>query len=267
MSDKTTGETFPLDYELRSKSGELLRFGYTENVEGTNRCFMVDEISAYLGDHKAGYLLVENVPGPVFEAFCPSMLHYTHRISGRILFLDDTETQPLEQLSVVALQKLAHQITFGIAWPGKDMSSIQSYEDFARWMKRDIEKTRWFAKHQADYDQFKAYHVDRPQICYVNTKGDLRGNRGLFGDFSGQGIGLALYQVAAMELERRGLEFNLAIDTASPDAKFMHDRFEKAGWLVRYGDRIRLDGAAIAAHLNIDLGEVPETPSNLIVRD
>jgi hypothetical protein len=120
-------------------------------------------------------------------------------------------------------------------------------------MKTDIEPKKWFAKVQSNYLEFQSLHVDRPKIGYVRTKGDSQGNRDLFGDHSGEGIGLALYQVAAMEMARRGMEFFLAIQTASGDARTIHDHFEKAGWIVKVDGRIRLDGEAIANHLGIDL--------------
>lgn len=247
------GESTDLDYDLQTKAGEPLRFVYTDCVPGTNRCYKLDEIAAYIGETKVGYILVENVPRPVFDAYLPSALHHHHRISGHIIFPGDTEELAIDQLSVEDLQTLAHRITFEISWPGKDTTAIQSYDDFSHWMKTEIEPKKWFAKVQAAYDEFSSLHVDRPKVGYVKTKGDAQGNRGLFGDYGGQGIGLALYQVAAMEMARRGMEFFLAIQTASGDAQTMHDRFEKAGWIVHEGERIRLDGEAIAAGLGIAL--------------
>jgi hypothetical protein len=249
------GDRIDLDYELLTKSGEPLRFVYTDCVPGTNRCFKLDEIGAFIGDTKVGYILVENVPREIFEVYLPSALHHHHRLDGHLIFPNDTEELPLDQIGVADLQTLAHRITFEISWPGKDTSAIQSYDDFRQWMKTDIEPKKWFAKVQSKYAEFQSLHVDRPKVGFVRTKGDSQGNRDLFGDHSGEGIGLALYQVAAMEMARRGKEFFLAIQTASGDAQTMHDHFEKAGWIVKVDGRIRLDGEAIASHLGIGLAQ------------
>jgi hypothetical protein len=61
------GDSRELDYDLETKTGEPLRFVYTERVAGTNRCFKLDEIAAYKGETKVGYILIENVPRSVFE--------------------------------------------------------------------------------------------------------------------------------------------------------------------------------------------------------
>jgi hypothetical protein len=256
---KIGGDSTDLDYDLQTKSGQSLRFVYTECVSGTNRCYKLDEIAAFLGETKVGYILVENVPRAIFDAYMPSALHHHHRIEGHLIFPGDTEELPLDQLSVADLQTLAHRITFEISWPGKDTKAIQSYDDFCRWMETDIEPNKWFAKVQSNYTEFQSLHVDRPKVGYVRTKGDAQGNRGLFGDYSGEGVGLALYQVAAMEMAKRGMEFFLAIQTASGDAQTMHHHFEKAGWIVKVDDRIRLDGEAIAADLGIDLQASPHS--------
>jgi hypothetical protein len=47
------GDSTDLDYDLQTKTGEPLRFVYTDCVPGTNRCFKLDEIAAYIGEKKS----------------------------------------------------------------------------------------------------------------------------------------------------------------------------------------------------------------------
>ncbi|MCS4088941.1 hypothetical protein [Rhizobium sp. BK176] len=248
------GARTELDYGLQTKRGEPLRFVYEEYVPGTNRCYKLDEIGAYIGDIKVGYILVENVPSHVFESFCPTVLHYAATLGGHVsLFPEDTVEQALEELSIETLRRIAHRLTFLVSWPGKNMDHLQSLAEFELFLKSEMASTRWFKNAKKAYDDFRVYNLDKPKIGYVNTKGEALNVRGLFSDNSGQRIGIALYQVAAMEMARRGLEFYLANQLTSEDAKVMHGHFEKAGWLVRENHRVRLDGMAIAADLGVAL--------------
>lgn len=257
MHSKEPDRQYELDYGLATRDGTPLKFVYSVNVEVANRGFMVDDLSAYVDDTKVGYIRIENVPSASLVDFQPTVFNYLSQIGGQNLLPWGSYHEHPQNLDREGLNRFAKNIAYYLR-PANAVPTFDEYGSLEAWLRAEVYSSAWYKRGVKAFSEFKARHVDRPIVSYVNTTENLL--RGLVGNHNGKGIGLALYQAAAMELERSGLQLHKC-ETISDRAKFLWSRFEDAGWTYVEGGRIKLNGGKIAASLGVTLQVSEPEPS------
>lgn len=231
------GEPIQLDYSLETKDGQPLTFYYTYDSEPTNRGFVVDKLEAFIGEEKVGYIRAMYVGGARVGHFYPSILNYIAQIQGasvlpyRSACLDPAEASP-ETLNIIAERLNAYRFT------DKPSEHFSDYQAFRDWFTQQAKTNFKLRKATKDFKAFLHRAVDKPHVDFVCTEkspenGVLEGNQGRW-------IGTALYQVMALELDKRGLDLRSGT-LQSPEARRIWDTFKKKGWAYEEEDRLVLD--------------------------
>ncbi len=251
MRPKNPDRQIDLPFAFSTKRGDALRMVYSENVESENRGFVVDDLSAFVGDTKVGYMRIENLPSTIFASFYPSALNYGEQIDGCHIFPEGMDRLDLKEADPVTLAYVANRLSYWARAKTYDGLELCSYGEFASWFDSNIRATRWYRKVETDLAQLQAHRLDKPLVGYVNTR-DVNPERGQLGNYSGQGVGSALYQAASLELMRRGQALYLS-GVVSDEAKVLRGKFVELGWVDVVDGRLSLNGEAIARSLNCDI--------------
>lgn len=200
----------PLDYVFEDKLGREISFKMFDDSETPNRGFRVDELAAYAGEEKVGYLKASYISGETFKKFFPSgVLNYIDQHGGASLFeVGEGFEMPATDIKKVdadELNKVAHCL-HGYAYANNTPAEpLSSYADFQNWFKNEVASTRKYLRKLADYKEFKS-RIDLPFVDYINTSPSE--NNGVFTDNRRLGIGGMLYKIMAKELDKRGMRLH-----------------------------------------------------------
>lgn len=200
----------PLNYVFEDKSGREITFKLIEDSETPNRGFRVDELAAYSGEEKVGYLKASYIYSKTFKQFYPSgILNYIDQHGGAVVFeIGEGFYKPatnIKSLDADELNKVAHRLqgfSFASTPPTK---RIESFTDFRKWFTEESSKNRKFLQQVGCYSNFKR-RIDVPFVDYINTsRSDYNG---VLSDNRRLGIGGMLYKVMAKELDKKGMRLH-----------------------------------------------------------
>ncbi|MFA6049632.1 MAG: GNAT family N-acetyltransferase [Candidatus Paceibacterota bacterium] len=196
-----------IEAEYLTKNAEPISFDVKERSEDPqdqlDRGWIIQKIKAVVNSEEAGTIKISYIPGDRFLAEYPSILSYLEKAEGRSLVLPKwsdiakgkrasdyfATLTPAEQLFVL-------KSLLGRPLSNEDLREIQTLPpatikaEYKKMLKKIQEK------YGKNFEQFKAFHVDKPFVDYITVKPSARRNR----------IGAALYQKAAEWLATKGLK-------------------------------------------------------------
>lgn len=261
MNQKEPDETWKVELELTTKDGRPIEMFYNTNVEGPNRGYICDEITAYVEGEVAGFLKVQNIPASILAKFYPSgALNHACQNRGISIFpysVNEESPVDIKTADMDILNGLASYLQEYGHVPRRD--SFHSRDDFNHWFKTDLKKSRWYKDQVDDFKKFCDFNVDKPFVAYTSTR---RPKRGLSEkSFEGMGVAKAMYIAMALELERQGLTLRRS-ETLFSGATHLWKRFELLALMVPGGqieDKIQpiLSPDRIRELLNISLPSQP----------
>lgn len=234
----TPGERIDLEYDIQTKDGADLSFVFIHDSERENRGFVVDRLEAFTGDERVGYIKAMYVGSDRVGHFYPSVLNYITQIGGSSVLpwnnatIDPAKASPTEFAKIV---DGLHSYSFVRSRPEEP---ITNYKDLKKWIAQEAKINRKLQNATKDFQSFLARTVDRPIVDFVNTY--FNEHNGVKIDNQGRGIGTALYQVMAIELDKRGMTLRSST-LQSPKAQRIWNTFQAKGWTKMDGDRLALD--------------------------
>lgn len=221
---------------------------------GAERLWTLDLLEAEIGGEPAGYLKVSYIPAATFRRELPDAVHFAVRRQGAYLGL---RAVPLDR-----------PLT---EWTDADLArAIQAARPTGRWdvplaslSRAGLERLWAAARDQItqgcapEYERFRAYWVDRPQVDFIRVRGEDDDSMLIGGvpqpvdgprNFRRQGVAMALYREAALWMAELGMSLH-ASDLQSEGARAAWQRLEQTGLVARdetpYGTRRHLTAGAI----------------------
>ena len=236
--DKIPEREWTVELSLFTKDGKPILIKYKADVEHPNRGFITDKLEAYVDGELAGYLKIENVPFESLEKFYPSgPINYAAQIMGECDLLPyERDTADLKTCDLDTLNHVVaffHRRSFT---PSK--ARVENRAEFEDMFKKQIRKTSPYIRMDKAYRNFVDYRVDKPIVQFSNTE-DPTQTFDPDRNFSGRGIGKALYIAAALELDTQGLTLRKST-LCSESAMALWNSLERDG-LVRAGEAGRLE--------------------------
>lgn len=222
--------TIPLDYAFEDKIGRDIHFVMYEDSENPNRGFQLDEVAAYSGDDKVGYIKADYVSSKKWKEYYPSgVLNFLSQIGGKSIF-DHQEgwKKPgtdLKKASSEILNKTAKNLIDCRYGRDKPQRPLETYGDFQNWFKQVVVPTRSYENALEEFHRFKAL-IDTPKVAYINTRESVY--NGVMSDNSRLGIGGMLYKVMAKELDKRGMRLHSST-LQQPEATAAWEKLIKDG--------------------------------------
>ncbi|TLX16657.1 hypothetical protein [Rhizobium sp. MHM7A] len=203
MQPKTPDHEWEIDLDLRTKAGERLRMSYGTNVEAENRGIIVDEVTAFIGQVKVGYLKIELLPEASLPKFFPSgVLNYMSHFSGNLVFPYGMDSTDIKTADLATLQHVVDYFSTG--WTSHAPRIIlENTAEFDPWYRKNVLSKKWLKPQVDRYDEFVNRRLNQAFVAYANTESP---NKQVYEtSYSGKGIGTAMYIAAAFELERQGM--------------------------------------------------------------
>lgn len=187
-----------------SKDGALVDVRWAEDIEGSNnRGFVSHEMSAWVGGQRCGYLRVGFVSSANLEIFLPTPFHYLSSFGGGywpMLFQEFFgRAIQLYELSDEARAEFVKKVQFEFRLGDK------TWETYEQLQKLLAKNHRWISL-LAEFEKFKAFHLGRPLVDYINTRRSTV--NGVNEDNRGRGIGFILYMETARHLATMGLRLH-----------------------------------------------------------
>jgi hypothetical protein len=210
MAKSSNAIITPLDYVFEDKRGREITFKMIDDSETPNRGFRVDELAAFTGDEKVGYLKASYIYSKTFKNFYPSgILNYIDQHCGAVVFEIgegfDKPATDIKSLDADELNKVAHRLySFSYA-SNPPTKRLENYVDFTIWFKTESSKNRKYLQQVDCYNNFKS-RIDVPFFDYINTSPS--DNNGVLSDNRRLGIGGMLYKVMAKELDKKGMRLH-----------------------------------------------------------
>lgn len=96
-----------------------VRFKYLDDIEGdNNRGWCVDEVKAYLGDEKVGYLKIAYIPAERFKEWNPSILSFIQQVNGTIIFPHEYKKLNWKKVPINVLRNSVYNMAqvAGVGW-------------------------------------------------------------------------------------------------------------------------------------------------------
>lgn len=134
--------------------------------------WIMHRLDAYVDGEHAGYLKITYVPRDVFERVLPTVWHYLSIVSGHVMDPDDLD-------DVWRSMALKH------AW--------HRHSERPEPAVRDADLANWAERYIPRFEEFEAFHVDKPLVDYIHVEPEFRR----------QGIATALYKKGARWLAKR----------------------------------------------------------------
>lgn len=230
MRDKEPDETWKVDLDFETKDGRAIEMHYSTNVEEKNRGLVCDEIVAYVGGERAGFIRTQNLPTESISRYYPSgPLNYVNNFDGIPLFgamedwhrATDIKTASLETLNSLVSTLRSYAIIFGV-------ENFSTRDDFKKWFDDDFKKSRWYKLKNKQFQDF-CDDENKPFVIFASTDSPNR----IYGEKSweGLGIGRAMYLAMALELDKRGMALRRS-SMSSDSAVRLWNSFERDGLTV-----------------------------------
>ncbi len=207
-------------FELKTKSGSEVIMSYDENTERVNRGWVVDKVTATVDGELAGYIKVSYIPTEEFNKFYPNIFAWKSIVEGggfnfiidRINGYDFIYEKLSPKKRQEFLEDVARQF---LGEEGNEyLSQFKTDNDVLREIQHIEAVTT--KHHGNDFKAFVEFHVDKPNVDFIQVEPILRRNR----------IGLALYLEAAAFLKKKGLKLH-ASGVQSPSAVAAWEYLEK----------------------------------------
>lgn len=134
--------------------------------------WVMHRIDAYVEGEYAGYLKISYVPRAEFERAFPTVWHFLSGVQGHAMDPDDLD----DVWKSMALEYAWHR-----------HSQIPEPE------ARDAELAQWAERHLPRFEEFEAFHVDKPLVDGIYVESEFRR----------QGVATALYKKGARWLAKK----------------------------------------------------------------
>ena len=254
MDEKTADQEWEIDLDLMTRSGEPLRLTYRTNVETENRGIVVDEITAFIGSLKVGYLKIELFPEASIPKFFPSgVLNYLSHFSGHLVFPYRHESTDVKTADLKMLQHVVDFFSTGFTGYAPRIV-LDNSDEFEPWYRRNVLSSKWFKPQVERFDNFISRRVNQAFVAYSNTESP---NRQVYEtSYSGKGIGTAMYIAAALEMERRGMALR-GSETCNEKANALWLSLEGMGIVETVGTSRYVSAPLIKERLGIMLPSEP----------
>jgi hypothetical protein len=189
-----------------------LTFKRALDTEGDkNRGWRVDRLDAFLHGQEVGYLKMSYIPSDRFRRYYPTIFNYMDQILGKHVLPYDRRTALYVELFAPELKKLLWYSQHGWSSTEPEGTRVELLR-MATQRERELLEGRL----GKSFKQFKAFHVNKPIVDYINV------------DVRRQGIGTALYFEGARWMsERRMKLYRSGIQT--DEAKMAWNKFTQDG--------------------------------------
>lgn len=237
--------------EYRTRHGKEIEFKKNLDTERENRGFVVHRLDAYVDGVHAGYLKISYIPSDLFKKFNPTIFHWMANFDGQTTIIPlDKEFSHYTDFDRNEKIRLLKYWSGSYSDINRDFSKFSDDEltKMIRSIESQIAKGRDpDAKHiKKRYDEFIAWHVDKPKVDYIDVKTKDSFNQNYQddtrADFRRQGIALAMYQEGAKWMDSMGLRL-YASTLQQPEAEAAWKKMDRLGWVERDGERLYLDPA------------------------
>jgi hypothetical protein len=254
MQPKTPDQEWEIDLDLHTKTGERLRMTYGTNVETENRGIIVDEITAFIGPVKVGYLKIELLPEASLSKFFPSgVLNFMSHFSGHLVFPYGMDSTDIKTADLATLQHVVDYFSTG--WTGYAPRIIlESTDEFDPWYRKNVLSKAWLKPQVDRYDEFVNCRLNQAFVAYANTASPNK--QVCETSYSGKGIGTSLYIAAAFELERQGMSLR-GSGTCNEKAEALWAALHKKGIVEVVGTSRYVSAPLIRERLDIKLPSEP----------
>lgn len=254
MQAKAPDQEWEIGLDLRTRTGEPLRMTYGTNVEVENRGIIVDEITAFIGSVKVGYLKIELLPETSLPKFFPSgVLNYMAHFFGHMVFPYDMESTDIRTADLRTLQHVVDYFSTG--WTARAPRVVlEDTSEFAPWHREHVLGKKWLQPQIDSFDQFIKHRLNQAFVAYSNT--DSPNKKIGETSYSGKGIGTAMYIAAAFELERQGMTLR-GSGTCNEKADALWASMNKAGIVDVVGSARYVSASKIRDRLGITLPYEP----------
>lgn len=254
MDEKSPDKEWDIDLDLRTRSGEPLRLTYGTNVETENRGIVVDEITAFIGSLKVGYLKIELFPEASLLEFFPSgVLNYMSHFSGHLVFPYGSESTDIKTADLATLQHVVDFFSTGFTGYAPRIT-LKTEDEFEPWYRSEVLSKKWLKPQVDRFDDFISRRLNQAFVAYSNTESP---NRQVYEtSYSGKGIGTAMYIAAALELERQGMALR-GSETFNEKAKALWATLGKMGVVEMVGASRYVSAPLIRDRLGIMLPPEP----------
>lgn len=216
--------------EAATKDGREITFNRIPDSEGDkNRGWQVDQLDAYLGNQKVGYIKLSYIPKKRFKRYYRSIFNYLSQLTGKHVLPYKADTALPSELSDEELRKTFPQAyqaatnrypkydhsTNEYLHSGKPLKDLTREELLAAY--KEIEKIL-IKNHEMYFLNFKKHTMDRPLVDFISVDENFRR----------LGVGQALYKEAAKWMAEQGMKV-YASGVQSKPAEASWQSMEKQG--------------------------------------
>lgn len=254
MQSKTPDHEWEIDLDLKTNTGERLRMTYGMNVETENRGIIVDEITAFIGPVKVGYLKIELLPEASLPKFFPSgVLNYMSHFSGHLVFPYGMESTDIKIADLATLQHVVDYFSTGFTGYAPRII-LENTEEFDPWYRTNVLSKKWLKPQVDRYAEFVNRRLNQAFVAIANTESP---NKQVYEtSYSGKGIGTAMYIAAAFELERQGMALR-GSGTCNEKAEALWASLKRKGIVDVIGTSRYVSAPLIRERLDITLPSEP----------
>lgn len=240
--------------------GVPVRLDLYERVpDGISDGWVVDMVEAHSPNGPAGYLKISYIPCENAERLYPDAFHYVARRKGigSFQWLVDTPEEQWDRKQLVSALQAASR-----AWPTPKYEEENLDQLRQLWREQRVLLCK---KHELEYQEFLAFHVDRPLVDFIRVyregersgwvggqKADLEA-----AEHGGLGVGTSMYETAALWMAQRGMHLH-ASGIQSGSAEKAWDRFRERGVVIPAPgseDRYVLDASKLEVDPDLRLFE------------
>lgn len=206
---------------IGEKLNTSVTFKYLEDSEGDdNRGWQVDEINAYMGETKVGYLKLAYIPAERFKKWYPSILSYIQLIGGSHFFPRQYCTVPWTSIPIDDLRKSVYMMAqvAGVGWNESNRMQAEASEapdkivrQMIHGLVMEIEKEQGHK-----FKAFKKFFVNHPYVDFIRVDDE----------YKRMGIGTALYRAGHEWMKTKGMKLH-ASNSQSADAAAAWETLER----------------------------------------
>jgi GNAT superfamily N-acetyltransferase len=224
---------------------------FLEIDDGIKEAWTVELVELHTPDEPGGYLKISYIPEEKLQRYFPTAFEYAVRERGKYLrisqLLDKGEENWSRDDYETALNGSQDWLPYGREAELRElyqrMSLDQIQDEWAR-HKQEIASA-----HQSEYEEFCDGQLDKPHVDFIRVydendddayQGSVRKKRKTRSDLRRQGLGVLMYETAALWAQARGMRF-YASGVQSPEAEATWAAMERRGLVRKEGKRKYLD--------------------------
>jgi hypothetical protein len=238
---------------LFTKDGRPLTFTLQKDIEGENRGWQLDIITAFLDGEEAGYLKISYIPKHKFDAHYPTIFHWFNFCYGALCFPHDFDpyapllpgegyfqnfTAPQKRDILTRIKSTGTLYQYDIHTK-LEMCEDEDLDALMTFVENILMAEKYHDAPAQRYKRFKNSVMNKPGVDYIRTE-NLTSHSETKHKFTRNHIGLSLYKAGALYCHSQKMKL-WAGGPQTDKAKSVWKKMKTLGWVSHSKGRLYFD--------------------------